>query len=206
MLMGFGLVSVGLAALMLWRQRDVKRLLAYSSVEHMGLATFAFGLGGAAASFAALLHLTVHTLTKSALFFAAGRATQHAGSPLIERIRGLRASAPRAGLCLLLGALAILGLPPSGLFASEFLILVATIHRLPWIAPLLLVALAISFAAILSKVQLMVFGETQQPREARAASLLPALAHLILVAMLGLYVPPLLARCYGAAAHLLGGG
>src|SRR5208282_6074909 len=78
MLMGFGLLSVVLAAFFLWRQRDVKRLFAYSSIEHMGIIAFAFGMGGPVANFAALLHMTVHSLTKSSIFFAVGHATQKA--------------------------------------------------------------------------------------------------------------------------------
>src|SRR6185312_6042768 len=89
MMMGFGVLSVVLAAFFLWRQRDVKRLFAYSSIEHMGIITFAFGMGGAVANFAALLHMTVHSLTKSAIFFAVGHAAQKAGSQLMENIRGL---------------------------------------------------------------------------------------------------------------------
>ena len=76
-LMSFGLLSVVLSALFLWRQRDIKRLFAYSSIEHMGLITFAFGMGGPVANFAGLLHMTVHSLTKSAIFFTVGHAAQH---------------------------------------------------------------------------------------------------------------------------------
>ncbi len=88
MLMGFGLLSVALSALSLWRQRDVKRLFAYSSIEHMGIATFAFGMGGPVANFAGLLHMTVHSLTKSAIFFTVGHAAQKAGSQLMETFAG----------------------------------------------------------------------------------------------------------------------
>ena len=113
MLMGFGLLSVVLAAFFLWRQRDVKRLFAYSSIEHMGIITFAFGMGGPVANFAALLHMTVHSLTKSAIFFAVGHAAQKAGSQLMENIRGLITLSPTIGWGLMLGSLAILGMPPS---------------------------------------------------------------------------------------------
>src|SRR6202171_4371273 len=118
LLMGFGLVSVVVAAFLLSRQKDVKRLFAYSSIEHMGLATFAFGMGGPVASFAALLHMTVHSLTKSAIFFAVGHAAQKAGSQLMENIRGLIKTSPPVGWGLMLGGLAILGMPPFGVFAS----------------------------------------------------------------------------------------
>ena len=89
MLMAFGLLSVVLAALFLWRQKDVKRLFAYSSIEHMGIITFAFGMGGPVANFAALLHMTVHSLTKSAIFYSVGHAAQKAGTQMIDDIRGL---------------------------------------------------------------------------------------------------------------------
>ncbi len=89
MLMAFGLLSAVLGAFFLWRQRDIKRLFGYSSIEHMGIITFAFGLGGPVANFAALLHMTVHSLTKSSIFFTAGHASQTAGTQQMDGIRGL---------------------------------------------------------------------------------------------------------------------
>jgi hydrogenase-4 component F len=205
MLMGFGLLSVVLAALFLWRQRDVKRLFAYSSIEHMGIITFAFGMGGPVANFAALLHMTVHSLTKSAIFFAVGHAAQKAGSQLIENIRGLITLSPTIGWALMLGTLAILGLPPFGVFASEFLVLTTAMRQQPWATPILLIALGVAFAAIFGKVQPMVFGETSARRLAHSPALLPVFVHLALVLMLGLYVPPYLAAWYREAAALIGG-
>ncbi len=205
MLMGFGLLSVALSALSLWRQRDVKRLFAYSSVEHMGIATFAFGMGGPVASFAALLHMTVHSLTKSAIFFAAGHAAQKAGSQLMDGIRGLITLSPTVGWGLMTGTLAILGLPPFGVFASEFLILTTAMREQPWAIPILLLALGIAFAAIFRRVQPMVFGETSARRLPHPPALLPVFAHLAIVLVLGLYIPPYLADWYRAAARLIGG-
>jgi hydrogenase-4 component F len=205
MLMGFGLTSVVLAAFFLWRQRDIKRLFAYSSIEHMGIITFAFGMGGPVANFAALLHMTVHSLTKSAIFFAVGHATQKAGSQLIENIRGLITLSPTVGWGLMLGSLAILGLPPFGVFASEFLILTTAMREQPWATPILLMALGVAFAAIFGKVQPMVFGETTARRLPHPPALLPVFVHLALVLMLGLYVPPYLADWYREAALLIGG-
>jgi hydrogenase-4 component F len=205
MLMGFGLLSVVLAAFFLWRQRDIKRLFAYSSIEHMGIITFAFGMGGPVANFAALLHMTVHSLTKSAIFFAVGHAAQKAGSQLMDRIRGLITISPRVGWGLMIGTLAILGMPPFGVFASEFLILTTAMRQQPWATPLLLLALGVAFAAIFGRVQPMVFGETTVKRLPQTPALLPVFAHLILVLVLGLYVPPYLASWYRAAAHMIGG-
>ncbi len=204
MLMGFGIVSALVAALFLWRQRDVKRLFAYSSIEHMGIATFAFGMGGPVATFAALLHMTVHSLTKSAIFFAVGHAAQQAGSQTIADIRGLLVGVPTVGWGLMLGGLAILGIPPFGVFASEFLILTTAMREHPWAPPLLLFALALAFAAIFGKVQDMVFGEPPERRLPRQPDLLPVFLHLALVLMLGLYIPPALARWYHLAAEIIG--
>ena len=205
MLMGFGLLTALLAAFFLWRQRDIKRLFAYSSIEHMGIITFAFGIGGPIANFAALLHMTVHSLTKSSIFFAAGHATQTAGTQRIEDIRGLVNISPTIGWGLMLGSIAILGVPPFGVFASEFLILTTAMREHPWTTPLLLIALALAFAAIFSKVQPMVFGESDAAPLPHSPALMPVFVHLGLVLMLGLFMPHALASWYRSAAQLIGG-
>jgi hydrogenase-4 component F len=205
MLMGFGLTSVLLATFFLWRQRDIKRLFAYSSVEHMGIITFAFGMGGPVANFAALLHMTVHSLTKSAIFFTVGHAAQKAGSQLMDQIRGLITLSPTIGWGLMLGSLAILGLPPFGVFAAEFLILTTAMKQQPWATPILLLALGVAFAAIFGRVQPMVFGDTSARRLPHPPALLPVFVHLAIVLMLGLFVPPYLAGWYRQAALLIGG-
>jgi hydrogenase-4 component F len=205
MLMGFGLLSVVLAAFFLWRQRDVKRLFAYSSIEHMGIIAFAFGMGGPVANFAALLHMTVHSLTKSAIFFTVGHAVQKSGSQIMDNIRGLIALSPTIGWGLMLGALAILGMPPFGVFASEFLILTSAMKQQPWATPILLLALGVAFAAIFGRVQPMVFGDTSVKRLPHPPALIPVFVHLALVLMFGLFIPPYLADWYRAAARLIGG-
>ena len=204
MLMGFGLLSAILAAFFLWRQRDIKRLFAYSSIEHMGIVTFAFGMGGPVANFAALLHMTVHSLTKSAIFFAAGHASQTAGTQRIDGIRGLLVMSPTIGWGLMLGTLAILGLPPFGVFASEFLILTTAMRDHPWATPILLAALGVAFAAIFGRVQPMVFGEIEGRPLPHSPALLPVFVHLAMVLALGLYMPPALAEWYRLAARLIG--
>src|SRR5207302_1704405 len=146
LMMGFGLLSVVVAAFFLSRQRDIKRMFAYSSVEHMGIMTFAFGMGGAVAAFAGLLHMTVHSLTKSAIFFTVGHASQAAGTQHMDSIRGLIQTSPTIGWGLVLGSLAILGLPPFGVFTSEFMVLTTAMHEHSWATPFLLVALVVAFA------------------------------------------------------------
>ncbi len=204
MLMAFGLLSAVVGAFFLWRQRDIKRLFGYSSIEHMGIITFAFGLGGPVANFAALLHMTVHSLTKSSIFFTAGHASQAAGTQQIEGIRGLVGISPTIGWGLMLGSLAILGMPPFGVFASEFLILTTAMREHPWTTPLLLIALGVAFAGIFMKVQPMVFGESEVPKLPHSPALVPVYVHLALVLVLGLYIPPALAEWYRAAARLIG--
>jgi len=204
MLMIFGLASVVIAAFFLWRQKDIKRLFAYSSIEHMGIITFAFGMGGPVANFAALLHMTVHSLTKSAIFFAVGHATQKAGTQVMDDIRGLLVLSPTVGWGLMLGTLAILGMPPFGVFASEFLILTTAMREQPWATPILLLALGVAFAAIFGRVQPMVFGDTTARALPHPPALLPVFAHLALVLMLGLYIPPFLAQWFRLAAALIG--
>jgi len=206
LMMGFGLLSVVLAAFFLSRQRDVKRMFAYSSIEHMGLATFAFGMGGPIASFAGLLHMTVHSLVKSAIFFAVGHAAQKAGTQVMDNIRGLIRVNPTVGWGLMIGSLAILGMPPFGVFASEFLILTTAMREYPWTTPLLLAALGVAFAAVLGKVQPMVFGETTVKPLAHPPALVPVFVHLALALLLGLYIPPYLDNWYQQAAQLIGGG
>jgi hydrogenase-4 component F len=205
LMMGFGLFSVVLAAFLIKRQTDVKRMFAYSSIEHMDLVTFAFGMGGAVANFAALLHMTMHSLTKSAIFFAVGHATQKAGSQLMVDIRGLIKTNPTIGWGLMLGTVAILGVPPFGVFASEFLIITTAMHDHPWATPFLLLALGVAFASIFGKVQPMVFGETELQKLSYQPALTPVFLHLGLVLMLGLFIPPYLADWYRQAAQLLGG-
>ena len=203
-MMGFGLLSVVMAAFFLTRQKDVKRMFAYSSIEHMGLMTFAFGMGGSVATFAGMLHMTVHSLTKSAIFFAVGHAAQKSGTQLMEGIRGLIKTNPTIGWGLALGTLAILGMPPFGVFTSEFMILTTAMHTYPWTMPFLLIALGVAFAAIFGRVQLMVFGETSGERLPHPPALIPVFFHLLLVLLLGLYIPPYLAAWYKQAAALIG--
>jgi hydrogenase-4 component F len=204
LLMAFGIASVVVAAFFLSRQRDIKRMFAYSSIEHMGLVTFAFGMGGPIANFAALLHMTVHSLVKSGIFFAVGHASQNAGTQVMADIRGLMKVSPTVGWGLLLGTLAILGMPPFGVFASEFLILTTAMREHPWATPLLLLALGVAFAAVFARVQPMVFGDTDLPPLRHQPALVPVFIHLGLGLMLGLYIPPYLAAWYAQAARLLG--
>jgi hydrogenase-4 component F len=205
LLMGFGLVSFLVAGLFLHRQRDIKRMFSYSSIEHMGLMTFAFGLGGPLATFGALLHMLVHSLTKSAIFITVGHATHIAGTQRIDNIRGLIRTQPMVGWSLLLGVIAIAGFPPFGVFTSEFLLLTATMQSQPWLTVALLTGLAIAFAGLLRHLQPMVYGPAPEGQRPVAANMLPVLLHLALVLWLGLSIPPFLVEWLNRATELISG-
>ena len=154
-----GLLSLVFAAFMLYRRRDIKRLFAYSSIEHMGIIVFAFGIGGPLANFAGLLHMVMHSLTKSAIFFSVGHIAQIKGSQQIAEIRGLTQSHPVLGWGLALGVLAIAGLPPFGVFMSEFLIVSSTFARAPILALILVFGLLIGFGALILRLGGFLFGD-----------------------------------------------
>ncbi|MCK9379869.1 MAG: hydrogenase 4 subunit F [Sulfuritalea sp.] len=205
LMMGFGLLSFTVAGLFLHRQHDVKRMFSYSSIEHMGLITFGFGMGGPLATFGALLHMTVHSLTKSAIFITVGHACQLAGTQRINQIRGLIRTQPAIGWGLLLGTVAIAGFPPFGVFISEFLLLMATMKAWPWLTIPLLVGFGVAFAGLFRHVQKMVFGEPPPGQKPVEANMLPVVVHLILVLWLGLAIPGFLSRWFEQATVLITG-
>ncbi len=198
-----GMVSLIFAAFMLYRRRDIKRLFAFSSIEHMGIIVFAFGMGGPLANFAGLLHMTMHSLTKSAIFFTVGHIAQAKGTQKIADIRGLTVSHPVLGWSLILGVFAIAGLPPLGIFTSEFLVVSSTFAREPWLAIMLVFGLILAFGALVLRLQGMAFGEPSPGDKQTTASSLPIAAHLGLVLMAGLYLPPPLVAWFQHVAALL---
>jgi hydrogenase-4 component F len=206
LMMGFGLLSFLVAALLLHRQTDIKRLFSYSSIEHMGLMTFAFGVGSPWATFAALFHMTTHSLTKSAIFVTVGHAAQLAGTQRMEKIRGLIFTQPKIGWGLMIGTVAIAGFPPFGVFASEFLVLVATMHDYPWLTPLLLIGIGLAFAGLFRHMQNMVYGEAPDGQKPIQANLWPVFLHLALVLWLGLSIPGFLGDWFNQATQLISGG
>ncbi|MBI5562058.1 MAG: hydrogenase 4 subunit F [Deltaproteobacteria bacterium] len=202
-MMAFGITSLLFSAFSLLRQKDIKRMFSYSSIEHMGIATFAFGLGGAVATFGGLLHMLVHSLTKSSIFFTVGHASQMHGTQEMSKIRGLIRGNPLVGWGLMLGVAAIAGMPPFGLFTSEFLILTATIKSAPYLAPLFLLGLAVAFAALLRKVMPMVFGPAPESQGSLHPAHTPVIVHMVIVLILGLYLPVFLSQWLHAAVRLL---
>ncbi len=199
-----GLISCLFAAFMLYRRRDIKRMFAYSSIEHMGIIVFAFGMGGPLANFAALLHMTMHSLTKSAIFFAVGHISQVKGTQKIADLGGLTVTHPVLGWGLVLGVVAIAGLPPLGIFMSEFLVVTSTFAREPWLAALLGLGILIALGGLFLRLNGIAFGEPRGPATPAEASYVPMFAHLAIVFVAGVYLPPALVTGFENVARLLG--
>jgi hydrogenase-4 component F len=199
-----GLASLVLAGFMLYRRRDIKRMFAYSSIEHMGLITFAFGIGGPLANFAGLLHMTMHSLTKSAIFFAVGHIAQVKGTQKMAEIRGLTESHPVLGWGLVTSVVAIAGLPPFGIFMSEFLIVSSTFARNPLLAIILVFGLLVAFGALMLRLSDIAFGKPTGSMAKVEASYLPPFSHIAIVLVAGLYLPGPLVTWFQNVARLLG--
>jgi hydrogenase-4 component F len=170
----------------------------------MGIIAFAFGMGGPLANFAGLLHMTMHSLTKSAIFFAVGHIAQAKGTQKIADIRGLTESHPLLGWSLVIGVVAIAGLPPLGIFMSEFLIVTSTFAREPLLAIPLVFGILVAFGALLMRVTSMAFGEPTGRTGKVEASFVPLFVHLSLVLAAGLYLPSYLVVSFQNVARLLG--
>lgn len=204
LLIGLGLTSLIFASFMLYRRRDIKRMFAYSSIEHMGIIAFAFGMGGPLANFAGLLHMTMHSLTKSAIFFAVGHIAQVKGTQKIAEIRGLTVSHPVLGWGLVLGVVGIAGLPPLGIFMSEFLVVTSTFARHPWLAIPLVFGLLVAFGALILRLGGLAFGRPTGSTAPVESSYVPMFAHLSLVFGAGIFLPKPLVNWFQHVAGLLG--
>jgi hydrogenase-4 component F len=203
MMIALGLLSLILAGFMIFRRRDIKRMFAYSSIEHMGIMTLAFGIGGPLANFAGLLHMAMHSLTKSGIFFGVGYVCQLEGTQRIADIRGLTHSQPLLGWLLVIAVIAIAGLPPFGVFTSEFLLVTSTFARMPWLAILLVLGLLVAFSALMLRLHALAFGDTTKHHTLSGYRLAPMALHIMLVAVAGIYLPgPVVAWFRHVAAQL----
>jgi len=205
-LLVFGLVSIGVAAAFMIRQRDYKRMLAYSSVEHMGIVAFGLGIGGLG-TYGALLHIVNNSFGKGVLFMAAGNLHRTYGSKLTADVNGALQRVPVSASLFLVGFFAITGSPPFGLFLSELTIVQAAIRSgLYWAAALLLALLAVVFIGMGAVVVRVVQGPapagTRREREP-LLTVLPALCCLAIVLVLGIYVPPWLDAALHTAAKFV---
>jgi hydrogenase-4 component F len=165
---------------------------------------FAFGMGSSLANFAGLVHMTMHSLTKSAIFFAVGHIAQVKGSQKIAEIGGLTETNPMLGWGLVLGVVAIAGLPPFGIFMSEFLVISSTFARNPLLAAPLVLGILIALGALFMHVSRICFGEPRGPVAKPNASYIPMFIHLALALIAGIYMPPALVVWFQNVAGLLG--
>lgn len=208
LMVAMGLVSLLFAAFMLYRRRDIKRLFAYSSIEHMGIIVFAFGIGGPLANFAGLLHMIMHSLTKSVIFYTVGYIAQLKGTQKMSEITGLTVTHPQLGWTFVIATLAIAGLPPMGVFMSEFLVVSSTMTTQPLLALPLILGLLVAFGALVLQATAIAFGEPPAHSPIRIelspAAYVPIYAHLALIVLAGLYLPAPLVEWLGRAAGFLG--
>jgi hydrogenase-4 component F len=208
MMVFVGLLSMGVGAVFMVRQRDFKRMLAYSSVEHMGILVLGIGIGGAA-TWAALLHTINNGLTKGILFLAAGNIHRAYSTKLTADVRGVLRRLPLSGTMFLLGFLAITGSPPFAPFVSEFSILAAAFRQQRFLEgalfAFLLLVVFIGFGATVTS---MVFGEPSPAADSTAihdslATGWPIVGFALLVLLLGVYLPPPLATLLQEAVAFL---
>jgi hydrogenase-4 component F len=209
LLLGLGLLSIGAAAAFLLVQRNYKRMLAYSSVEHMGIICLGLGFGGYWGTLGALLHVINHALSKSLLFMLSGNILLKYRTTDLRRVRGLLRASPVVGAAFLSGAIALIGLPPFGPFISEFMIFRAGFGGGPrWVAMAGLGLLVAAFAGMLSSVNHMLYGEAPE-RIGRGDtikwSLAPLAVNLCLLLVLGLTLPRALLHALEQAMRILGG-
>lgn len=210
LLIAAGLFSLLVATAFIVGQSDIKRLLAYSSVEHMGLLVIGLGVGGVGA-YGSVLHLINNGLVKGMLFLVVGNLVLAAGTSVVADMRGMQRTRPISGWLLLVGLFAVTGSPPFGLFLSEFSIIAGAVHEHhPWVAAATVAMLAIIFAGIAGMIVEVLYGEPSsmapdaEPRERAPYVLGPAvLAGLVL--LLGVYIPGPLRAVIGRAAGSLGG-
>ena len=192
-LLVFGLTSVVVATPFILAQHDIKRLLGYHSVEHVGIVALGLGFGGRIGTYAALLHVVNHGITKALAFFAAGKAIARYGSRDMRVIRGLLPVAPIGATLLMLAALSLAGMPPFSIFVSELMVLRAGIGQGHWVVIAIFLAMVvIIFAGLLHHVGGMAFGEPTAAATREPESWSPLLGMMLLAGimiLLGLTIP-----------------
>ncbi|MEW6209944.1 MAG: hydrogenase 4 subunit F [Acidobacteriota bacterium] len=206
-LMGIGLLSLAVAAALLLTQRNYKRMLAYSSVEHIGIICLGLGFGGYWGVFGALLHTINHALSKSLLFMLSGSILIKYQTTDIRRVRGLLRSSPVTGASFLAGTLALVGLPPFGPFISEFIIFRAGLEAKAWVAVTGIALLVVVFAGMLASVNQMLYGEPPERIERGEVirwSLAPLAVNFAALIALGLTLPEPFVNALKKAMETLG--
>jgi hydrogenase-4 component F len=204
LMMTFGLLSFAVASFLMYRQKNIKRLFSYSSIEHLGLITFAFGLGKDLAVFAALFYSLMHSLVKSAIFMTVGDVIMLFKTQELSKIRGLIQLKPIVGWSLLISTLAICGFPPFGIFTSKLLIIISTAQQHLWLAMIIVAILLVAIAALLYNIHTIVYGKPPSTVDANIKiSTFPIILHLAMALWLGIYLPTWLNNILQQATSLL---
>jgi len=189
----FGLCSLAIAAGFILVQKDLKRLLAYHSVEHMGIICVGLGFGAAGGAYAALFHVFNHAITKAFMFFCAGNAVRIYRTNNMNKMQGMMQVMPFAGVAIFLGAFALGGLPPFSIFISEVLILIAGfVSKQYFVAASMFLFLAVAFAGLVHHISKIALGSKPQKMERQKEALSTKIALLFLgvfILGLGLKIP-----------------
>ncbi len=209
LLITFGLISMGMSAIFILVQENYKRLLAYSSIEHMGIISIGIGIGGTVGVYGALLHILNHALAKPLMFFASGRIQSHYGSTRIEGVRGVLSSLPLLGVLTFIGTLALAGSPPFNIFISEFSIIKAGVDKGLWIVVLLFLVFAvIVFYGMLSGFgEMLLGGEGSEGKEKEERPFLPSAIMILMAAliiMLGFWIPDFIESMIRSSIYAVG--
>ncbi|TBR12331.1 MAG: hydrogenase 4 subunit F [Candidatus Nitrosotenuis sp.] len=204
-----GVISMGIAAVSIYFQKDMKRLLAFSSIEHMGIISVAIGFGGFLGIYGGMLHMINHSVAKPLMFFASGTISQKYETKAISKIRGIIKTMPLTGALFLIGGLAIIGLPPFGIFLSEFFVLSSGFDNGQFVAILfMLVFLVVIFAGFIKHLVSMIFGTPEKEMkkgELGKLSIIPMIILGVLTIVLGIYLPDHLKELTNDASRIIGG-
>lgn len=207
LLLIFGLLSIGTAAVFVLVQQDFKRTLAYSSIEHMGIIALGFGISTPLGIFGALYHVLNHSLTKSMLFLSSGNVYLRYETKKISKVKGILKTMPVTGTVFLLGLFAIVGMPPFSIFSSELSIITAAFKSSNYLAAaLVLVFLTLVFMGIAVRMLKMFYGEPSKDHgKGEIGKLTPVvlIVLLILIGTTGLYLPGPLSRLLDGAVNII---
>ncbi|HSA97849.1 MAG TPA: proton-conducting transporter membrane subunit, partial [Candidatus Nitrosotenuis sp.] len=204
-----GVMSMGIAAVSIYFQKDMKRLLAFSSIEHMGIISIAMGFGGFLGIYGGMLHMINHSIAKPLMFFASGTISQKYETKAISKIKGVTKTMPITGALFLIGGLAIIGLPPFSIFFSEFFVLSSGFDGGQFVAILfMMIFLVVIFAGFIKHLVSMMFGTPEKEMkkgELGKLSIIPMIILGALTIILGIYLPDHLGELTNDASSIIGG-
>ncbi|MDD5436711.1 MAG: proton-conducting transporter membrane subunit, partial [Candidatus Omnitrophica bacterium] len=205
----FGLLSLAVSAGFILAQKDLKRLLAYSSIEHIGIVCIGLGVGGVMGLYGALLHIFNHAMTKSIMFFGAGKIVKKYGTNNMNMIRGVIGAMPFVGCAVMIATFALVGSPPFSIFLSEIIIIIAAFTKGAYFTSILLLFfIAVIFGGIVFHMTKIIFGRRPEKMAVSGEPLSGKCVFvvlLVLICVMGLRVPALLNGILVSAIEILKG-